>query len=101
MSGLFDKFDRSIQEAFEAFDREHPEVYARFRNLAADLLNKGHARYSADALLHVIRWHYALQGPRPEDFKINNNFSSRYARKLASEDERFAEFFETRVLKSA
>lgn len=45
----------------------------------------------------VIRYHRILSGQdETEPFKINNNYSSRYARKLMDEDQRFSRFFELR-----
>jgi hypothetical protein len=99
---LFDpRSDESIDARFVEFDAAHPEVYDLFKRFALELLGRGRERYSADAILHRIRWHYAVNpGKEFDGFKINDHFSSRYARKLAAEDVRFAEFFEFRVLRS-
>lgn len=92
--------DESIDAQFARFDAAHPEVYELFQRFSGELLGRGRAHYSADAILHRIRWHYAVNVDHDGGFKINNNFSSRYARKLAADDQRFAEFFEFRVLRS-
>ena len=90
----------SIDERFRLFDRAHPEVFRLFRQYAEFIRGKGHDRYSADAILHRIRWHFAIdKGDR--DFAINNNFSSRYARLLMEVDPAFVGFFEVRELRSA
>ena len=92
----------SIQERFERFDAQHPEIYQEFRHIAQDLLRRGRKHYGSKAILEVIRYHRILSGKSEREvFKINNNYSSRYARKLVDEDERFADFFELRELKSA
>lgn len=89
----------SIDERFRAFDREHPEVFRLFRQYAEHIRANGHDRYSADAILHRIRWHYHIErGER--DFTINNDFSSRYARLLMEVDPSFVGFFEVRELRS-
>ncbi len=90
----------SIDAAFERFHADHPEVYAEFLRLALMLLGRGHKWYSADGILHVVRFHTAVNPNHDAGFKINNNFSSRYARLLAQNDERFADFFEFRRLRS-
>jgi hypothetical protein len=90
----------SIQERFEHFDQAHPEIYEEFRAIAHDLLRRGRSHYGSKAILEVIRYNRILSG-KDEKFKINNNYSSRYARKLMEEDERFRGFFEVRELKSA
>lgn len=92
--------DLSIDERFAMFDAANPAVYAAFRRHAETLLNAGRKHYSSDAILHRVRWDFALQTTGEGGFKINDHFSSRYARKLAAEDPRFAEFFEFRTLRS-
>ncbi len=90
----------TIDERFAEFDREHPEVYAAFKRLALKLLRAGRKHYSSDAICHVIRFHHALAGPKRSP-KIQNDFTSRYSRKLAAEDERFQSFFTFRPLKGS
>lgn len=92
----------TIQERFEAFHRLHPEVYVEFKRIAGDLSARGCQHYGAKAIMEVIRFHRAMNGRDDiEEFKINNNFSSRYARMLMDEDGRFATFFEIRELRAA
>lgn len=99
--GRFDFTNKgSIQAAFELFDRQNPEVYELFIRFAWELKRAGHRRYSSDAIIHRIRWHYAVRQNRPEgEFKICNNFTSRYARKLMSENAEFEGFFVLRAIK--
>jgi hypothetical protein len=94
--------NKSIQTQFERFDQAHPEIYEEFRVIASDLLRRGRRHYGSKAILEVIRYHRILSGQdEHEPFKINNNYSSRYARKLIDEDKRFEQFFELRELRSA
>lgn len=89
-----------IQEQFEQFDALHPEIYVEFCHIALDLLRRGRVHYGSKAILEIIRYHRILSGKSDiEPFKINNNYSSRYARKLIEEDERFRDFFELRELR--
>jgi hypothetical protein len=92
--------EQTIDERFAAFDGAHPEVFAEFKRLALEARRRGHEHYSADGILHVVRWHTSVNPQKDEGFKINNDFSSRYARKLIAEDGTFATFFELRALKS-
>lgn len=95
------KAEGSIDERFAAFDAANPEVYAEFRRIAAQLLNAGREHYSADAIMHVLRFERALRADRPAgELKLNDHYSSRMARKLMAADPRFEGFFETRTLKS-
>lgn len=86
----------SIQERFERFHAEHPEVYELFVRFASELRRAGRERYGAKSIAERIRWHYATSGG--PDFKLNNVFVSRYARKIIDEHPEFAGFFETRRL---
>ena len=93
---------RSINAQFTRFDRKHPEVYTLFKRYARMLLDAGQRRGSADMILHRLRWETSVGASRRHGarYKLNNIFSSRYARKLAAEDERFARFFTFRRLHS-
>ncbi len=96
-----EKEDR-IQEQFRRFDTNHPEIYQEFCQIARTLLCHGRSHYGSKAILEIIRYHRALSGKSDvEPLKINNTYSSRYARKLMEEDERFRSFFELRELRSA
>jgi hypothetical protein len=96
---LFDR-DKTIQERFDRFCIQHPDVFSLFRKIAWELRGRGYKRYSADGILHIVRYNYDTSGNDAAGFKINNVFSSRFARKLIAEDPTFDGFFETRVLKS-
>jgi hypothetical protein len=90
----------SIQKQFRRFDAQHPEIYQEFCQIAQNLLQRGRSYYGSKAILEVIRYHRILSGKsETETFKINNTYSSRYARKLMEEDDRFRVFFELRELK--
>lgn len=97
---------KTIQESFEEFDAEHPEVYELFKRYMNDLVEaqlrqgktKEEIRISAALICQRIRWEQKITGRRApnqsednvenqvfDDFKINNNFTSRYARKAQDE----------------
>ena len=96
-----DHLPATIQERFEDFDAEHPEVFELFVRFSKELIAAGHTSYSADAILHRIRWHFDVNAKKDGGFKINNNFTSRYARKLATANPtEFGEFFRFRNLRS-
>ena len=95
----FDR-SRSIAERFTAFMDSCPDVYPMFVRIARDLRARGHEHYSADGIMHVIRWHRATSGTDAEGFKLNNVFSSRLARKAMEDYEDLRGFFETRELKA-
>jgi len=92
--------DHSIQTRFEVFDREHPGVYQRLVHLAFDLKERGFKRCGMKFLFERVRWFYWVERG-DADFKLNNNFHSRYARKIMAEFPELEGFFEVRELKAA
>lgn len=85
-------------ERFADFHKAHPEVYGLFKFFAIELLGAGRNRGGARAIVERIRWHHATNSSDGE-FKINNGFIPRLARKLALEDSRFETFFGFRKMK--
>jgi hypothetical protein len=90
----------TIQQRFEKFIADHPDVMALFRDIAIDLKSRGVRRYGAKAIMEICRYHKITSGPDDRGFKVNNDYSSRAARKLADEMPEFKDFFEFRELKS-
>ena len=92
---------RAADAEFIQFQRDNPTVYPKFRMLAVKLKAKGIDRWGAKAIWEVLRYEMALKSVTTgEKYALNNNFTSRFARKLMTEEpEEFAGFFETRTLK--
>lgn len=90
----------SIQTRFERFHAENPGVYCYLVVFARQLLAKGHRKASISLLVERVRWQVAMTTTDP-DWKINNSFRSRYARKIMDENPDLAGFFETRSLIAA
>mgnify|MGYP000894168120 CR=1 FL=1 len=67
---LFDDFRdrRSIAERFAEFDAAHPEVYAAFAKFAAQMRARGYTHYSADGIMHIVRYHAAVNPERDGGF---------------------------------
>lgn len=91
------KDQRTIQEKFDAFNEENPIVYSLFKQQALKAINKGKTKISAKALIEFIRWEIQFQ-VTAEDFKINNSFTSRFARKFVEDFEYHKDVFEFRTL---
>ena len=87
---------------FDRFLADNPEVYEQFRMLAVKLKARGIDRWSAKSLWEVLRWELATSTiANVKDYKLNNNYTSRMARKLMNEEpDDFAGFFELRKLKT-
>lgn len=72
------------------------EVCDKFEELALQLKNEHHyKRYSADALLHRIRWHFQIERGR-RGFKCNNNWTASLARWFLARHPELPKFFDLR-----
>jgi hypothetical protein len=94
------RFRPTIQQRFEAFHAENPQVFTWFRRFASELLDAGHERLSADMLMHRVRFEVARHWAKSDGWKINNDLVASYARELMKEP-RFANVFETRRRKAS
>jgi len=74
---LFDvpEKDRTLAE----YDAANPHIWRGFVALAENRIHRGFKHYSARDILAVLRWNTQLGGD--DEFKINNNISSYFARK--------------------
>lgn len=88
---------QSLQERFEAFHAANPWVYVRLRNMALALVERGHRRIGVKMLMEALRFHTMLRTTGSE-WKLNNSFTSRYARMLIENEPALASVIETRVL---
>ena len=70
------------QEQFDKFDREHPEFWDAFCDMAWTVMEKGYIRYSARTIFEVLRWHSEMNSGG--HFKIQNNWIPFYAKKFNS-----------------
>lgn len=77
---------------------DNPKVWVWFQQFAYQAIDAGHVRYSADAILHRIRWHVTVE-TKGSEFKINNNHSAYYGR-LFTKMYPNHDLFETRELTS-
>ena len=87
-----------LRQAFEDYDHANPHIWDLFVQFATEI-RVNHSHFSADAVLHRIRWEVATTTTEYEagSYKINNNYSAFYARKLMGADSSFAGFFHTRI----
>lgn len=92
-------FDIPAVKQFETFDSENPKVWELFEKYAKQLIDKGVNHWSADNILHKIRFETRLETNDP-NYKINNNYSAFYARKFARIYPKHKDFFEFRKSKA-
>jgi glycine/D-amino acid oxidase-like deaminating enzyme len=90
----------SIQQAFLDFDEAHPEVYEYLMQLTREVQQRGFRHYGIGAMWERMRWHFQIEKGMDEEFKLNNNFRSRYARKIMKAHPDLEDFFELRILRA-
>lgn len=90
----------TIDDAFKAFHRLNPHIFLELRDRALRLLRVGHKTYGIKCIIEAVRYDYTIR-TRGSEFKINNNYTSRYARLLMDEVPELDGFFRTRELKTA
>jgi hypothetical protein len=89
-----------IQERFEQFDRLNPHIYDILVELARKLrARRPSRRVGIGMLFEVLRWNYLVQ-TTGDDFKLNNNYRSRYARLIEEREPDLRGAFELRELHS-
>jgi hypothetical protein len=86
--------------AFRRFDRDNPDIWRLFLRFTFQLLQAGRARYSARTILHRIRWETMVREQGNAGFKINDHWSTWYARKFHAWFPHYAGFFEVRFAKA-
>ncbi len=88
------------EERFSIFHTNNPRVYELFREFTLEVIDRGYESYSADAIMHRVRWEANIVTDDPR-FKINNNYVAFYARLFMAEFPHHKDFFETRTQISA
>lgn len=83
--------------SFIAFHRANPRVWELFQSFAKQAIASGRDHYSSDAVLHRIRWHTTVETTGPV-FKINDHYSSLYARLFHMAYPQHGQFFRNRAL---
>ena len=84
------------EERFEEFHALNPQVYRVIVLLANKTLKKGHRRWSMKGIFEVIRWNSAIKTSSGEIWKLNNDFTAFYARKVMAANPKLDGFFELR-----
>jgi hypothetical protein len=93
-------FALTIQERFEDFHSKHPEVMAYLVALCYELRRRGFQKYGIKSMWERARWHFQVEKDLGVEFKLNNNFHSRFARLILAEHPELEGFFELRELKN-
>ena len=92
---------KSIDTAFKEFHFTHPGVYYQLENLATQWFDRGHQRLGMKALWERARWEMTLyHDAEKSEYKLNNSYTSRYARLLLERHPEWKGRIKTRTLRS-
>jgi hypothetical protein len=92
---------KTIDEAFDEFHQANPHILRNLQMLAFQAVHAGRKKIGIKFLFERLRWEYIVKTNRPaNEYALNNNFTSRYARLLMETYPDLAGVFETREMKS-
>jgi len=89
----------TIEETFEMFHEYNPHVYDLLLDYALTVKRAGR-KVGMKAIFERLRWDYLVHTNSNSGFKLNNNYTSLYARKLMDNEPELEGFFETRERRS-
>ncbi len=86
-------------EKFCAYHQENPQVYEEFKKFTYKTIKKGFKNYSAKGIFELIRWHSGVSANGEDGFKVNNNYTSFYARLFEKQHPDQKDYFRKRTSK--
>ena len=89
--------ERTLKLIWWDFHKENPSVYELFKKFTFEAINAGHEHYGARGVIERIRWHTSVE-TKGDPFKINNNWTSFYARLFMVHHPEYDGFFRIRML---
>jgi hypothetical protein len=92
--------EATLAERFEAFHALNPWVADELEELAVEALAFGEKRIGIKHFVEVLRWNYR-RATTGDEWRLNNNWTSRYARLLIERRPELAQVIETRELRAA
>lgn len=92
--------DLTIAERFAAFHEANPHVADLLEHYAAQWLAAGNKLVGVKALIERLRWEAGTQ-TTATDYRLNNSFTSHYARLLIERRPEWVDSIETRQLRAA
>ena len=87
-----------IQRNFERFHKANPRVWMLWCRFANEMIYAGCRHGSAKLIAERIRWETSVVTTSNPPVKLNNNYTSRYARRWMLCNPDRAHFFRTRAL---
>jgi hypothetical protein len=87
-----------MKASFKNYHAENPQVYVQFKRIAFQLINRGYVRLGAKQIFEVIRYHTMIE--TNDKYRVNNNYTSDYARLFENDHPIYAGYFLKRLCKS-
>lgn len=84
--------------AFKKFHDANRWVVVELEKIAWEMIRSGRKKIGIQACIEIFRWE-TRKHTISNDFKINNNFASRYARLIMDRNPHWGQVFEIRRLK--
>lgn len=91
---------KSIDDAFAEFHPKNPRVYEVFQEQCFRAIRLNRTKISAKQIIGYVRWHVSMTTETDDGFKINDAFTSRYARLFADQYPQYKDLFNYRELRS-
>lgn len=90
----------NIQMKFEEFHANNPHVYKLIMRFIGEAKRRGFKHYTIKGIFERVRWHMNIEtyATGNDEFKLNNNFTSRYVRLIEQRHPELTGFFRTREL---
>jgi hypothetical protein len=88
----------NIAKRFRQYHETNPQVYDTLVKLARQMKSLGHKHIGIKMLFEVVRWQMMLTTTDPSGYKLNNDYTSRYARLIMDSEPDLAGMFELRTL---
>jgi len=70
-----------------------------FVRFSREAMRRGYQHFGSKAVFERIRWHMAIE-TTGDQFKLNNNYTSFYTRKLENEYPEFVGFYRKRKMRA-
>lgn len=84
-------------EKFSIFHTQNPHVFAELERMAGEMAARGRKRIGVKLLVERLRYeHYMTTDDPNSEFKVNNSYTSFYARLLIDTHPELRELIETR-----
>ena len=91
----------TIKESFDIFNKNNPHIYELFEMKAMTAVKLGKRKISSKLILNVIRWENFIDtDDKLSRYKLNDSYSSHYARLFAEKNPKYSTVFNYRALRS-